>query len=1378
MDKDDPNEILKKIDEINQEKKLFKSIADYSYDWAYFIDLNGIIAYVSPSCERITGFYPHDFLENNNLLKSIIHEDDKSHLSNHLKEELKFENISSFEFRIISKDGKEHCIEHYCQPAYDDEGKLIGRRATNRDITEKKKIQDEISRINSLNQSILNVSLLGIVVYEYSGNCIFVNNVAAEKIGATVEQCLKQNFRLIDSWQKSGLLEIALKALESKLTQKFELKVKTTFEKDVWLDCSLIPFVSNFKEYLMIVFDDISERKNIELQLKKSNDELEYKVRERTNELENLNSQLNEELKKSIKIGKETIKEKEFLNSLLDTAGSIVLVLDKNANIILFNHYAEIITGYKKEEILGKNWFDVFIPKNNLKNIKYVFEDVLKEMPDYSHNENRICIKNGNEILIDWSNTVVKNDKGESLGVLSIGIDITQIKEIEEKYKSLYNSMNEGMALHEIVYDNNGKPIDYILLDINPQFEKITGLKKENVIGNRATRVYGVDEAPYLDIYSKVAITGNPTRFEITFTPMGKSFNISVFSPEKDKFATVFEDITERKKAEESLKKIEWLLTKEAKLEITNKDDAQPYGNLLELNTNRLILDSVGEDVLSAIAGDYIDLLETSSAIYEENGDYAFGIFSSGWCKLLDKASRDLCGTLDNKEALESGKWHCHESCWAKASKVAIETGKSSEIECSGGINLYTVPIFARNRAIGSINFGYGDPPKEYDKLVEISNLYQLNIEDLINEANKYETRPKFIIDLAKNRLQTSAKLIGEIVERKLAEEELIESETTLRAIFETAPIGICLLKDRRFQWINHRMSEILGYTEKELIGQKTRILYDTEDEYERVGKLLYHSEKNTNFVEVESILKKKDGTLINCYTSVSPLDPSDYSKGFITTLMDITDRKNMEREIIKLAKFPSENPNPIIRVSSDGVLLYANTSSSELLSFWKIGTGKKLPNYIINSINEALLSKKQIKKDIVINDKIFSLTFVPLLNESYINIYGKDTTEEKNSEMALRESEEKHRSLFETMVQGVVYEDTEGIIISANQSAEKILGLTFDQMTGRTSSDPRWKSIHEDGSDFPGETHPISISLKTGKVVNNVIMGVFNPQCGDYRWININSVPLFKKNEKRPYLVYTTFEDITERKKAEVEILKYQNHLEDLVAERTTKLETINKELEAFSYSVSHDLRAPLRAIDGFGQALVEEYGEILGEEGRHYIKRIRNATIKMGNLIDDMLKLSRISRTTLKKEKVNLSNLVEDIINELKKSESKRKVKITIQKGVIVNGDSSLMRIMLENLLSNAWKFTSKQDETIVEFGIILKEEKDIYYIKDNGVGFNMEYADKLFTPFHRLHSEEEFAGTGVGLANVKRIINMHGGNIWAEGKIGEGATFYFII
>ena len=591
---------------------------DYTYDWEYFIDLNGNLKYVSPSCERITGFSPKNFIDNSRLLESITHENDKANLENHLNEELKLGKSISFDFRIISKDGKEHWIEHCCQPAYDSQGNLIGRRASNREITEKKRILEELSTLNSLNESILNASSLGIAVYEYLGKCIYINKVAADKIGGTIEQGLNQNFRFLESWKKSGLLDYALKALEFNSIQKFELKTTTTFGKDVWLDCSLIPFISNNEKYLMIVFDDISIRKNMELQLIKSREELELKVAERTKELNRINIILNEELIKTIQIGKETIKEKEFLNSLLDTAGGIVVVLDKNANIVLFNTFAEKLTGYGKKEVIGKNWFDLFIPKTEHNTIKDVFEDVLKNLPEYSNYENKILTKDGKELLINWSNTIVKNDKGEPTGTLSFGLDVTARKDLEIKYNNIYNTMNEGMALHELVYDFSGNPIDYVLLDVNPAFERITNLKKENIIGYKATEIYGTKDAPYLEIYSKVAKTGDPTKFQIYYAPMSKYFSISVFSPEKNKFVTIFEDITELKKAEEDIIKYqnyleELVAERTAKLESINKElESFSYSVSHDLRTPLRAIDGFGQ----ALVEEYADKLGEDGVHY------------------------------------------------------------------------------------------------------------------------------------------------------------------------------------------------------------------------------------------------------------------------------------------------------------------------------------------------------------------------------------------------------------------------------------------------------------------------------------------------------------------------------------------------------------------------------------------------------------------------------------------------------------------------------------------------------------------------------------------------------------------------------------------
>jgi light-regulated signal transduction histidine kinase (bacteriophytochrome) len=227
---------------------------------------------------------------------------------------------------------------------------------------------------------------------------------------------------------------------------------------------------------------------------------------------------------------------------------------------------------------------------------------------------------------------------------------------------------------------------------------------------------------------------------------------------------------------------------------------------------------------------------------------------------------------------------------------------------------------------------------------------------------------------------------------------------------------------------------------------------------------------------------------------------------------------------------------------------------------------------------------------------------------------------------------------------------------------------------------------------------------------------------------------------------------------------------------QRNTELAAVNKELKAFSYSVSHDLRAPLRSLDGFSQALLEDCDGKLNKQGKDYLHRVRTAAQRMGELIDDLLALSRVTRREMRHERVNLSALAETVAAELQQGQPERQVEFAITKRLMVKGDETLLQLALENLLGNAWKFTSKQPKARIEFGATQHDGKPAYYVRDNGVGFDMAYVGKLFAPFQRLHSVDEFPGTGIGLATVQRIINRHGGRVWAEGAVKRGATFYF--
>jgi signal transduction histidine kinase len=232
---------------------------------------------------------------------------------------------------------------------------------------------------------------------------------------------------------------------------------------------------------------------------------------------------------------------------------------------------------------------------------------------------------------------------------------------------------------------------------------------------------------------------------------------------------------------------------------------------------------------------------------------------------------------------------------------------------------------------------------------------------------------------------------------------------------------------------------------------------------------------------------------------------------------------------------------------------------------------------------------------------------------------------------------------------------------------------------------------------------------------------------------------------------------------------------LEQQVDERTSELQAANRELESFSYAVSHDLRAPLRAIDGFSLALVEEYGDRIDEQGHDYVRRVRSATQRMGELIDDLLLLSRVTRADMKRERVDLSAMTRSIATRLEEAEPERHVTIVVADRAIARGDERLLRIALENLLSNAWKFTSKTPDARIEFAVDRTGGTPVFSVHDNGVGFNEQYADKLFTPFQRLHAIDEFEGNGIGLATVARVIRRHGGEAWARSR-GNGATFFF--
>lgn len=367
-----------------------------------------------------------------------------------------------------------------------------------------------------------------------------------------------------------------------------------------------------------------------------------------------------------------------------------------------------------------------------------------------------------------------------------------------------------------------------------------------------------------------------------------------------------------------------------------------------------------------------------------------------------------------------------------------------------------------------------------------------------------------------------------------------------------------------------------------------------------------------------------------------------------------------------------------------------------------------------------------------------------------------------------LKDSREQYRQIVETAQEGIWLTDAMFRTTFVNKKMAEMLATTIeDMLTSPPESflDKEWlgmidqlKTRRQAGL---GEQYESKLRRRDGGVL----------------WALTSATPLNDENGKLVGSL-TMVADITKLKEAEERLLQLNAELEERVASRTADLITLNREMEAFSYSVSHDLRAPLRGIDGFSQALLEDHADQLDDDGRHLLGRVRAAAQRMATLIDDLLNLSRISRSEMKWENIDLTELAHSVIDDLRQSDPAREIEIVIAPDMCVSGDERLIQIALENLLRNAWKFTRKTKNAHIEIAPMLEHGPDVYAVRDNGAGFDMAYADKLFGAFQRLHSVSEYEGTGIGLATVQRIIHRHGGRIWAEGAVNEGATFYFTL
>ncbi len=770
---------------------------------------------------------------------------------------------------------------------------------------------------------------------------------------------------------------------------------------------------------------------------------------------------------------------------LIEIISDAIIPTDSNFNIIGWNRGAEQIYGWKRSEIIGKNVPEIL--KTSLLNetVDEAGEKLMEE--GYWEGETIQERKDGKKIFVLNATSLICDDNGNPIGFVGVNRDITERKKVEQKlkesearFKSLYD--NALVAMYSVSLD--GQPIaindlGLSLLGYSSKEEFYSKFNSFNHWADPIARIKLMEELKQKGEIYNFQAQALTTRGEKKWT----EFSLKLF-PERGQLDAIAIDITKRKETERELQQIEWLLTSKKASEALYEP---PYGNLVNLNKNGILLNFVGHEFLLDIVNDYLELLETSAAIYEKNGDYALGIFSSGWCQFLDKTSRGLCGTENNLKALNSGKWVCHESCWSQASKIATETGQPVDIECDGGIHIYTVPIFAGSEIVGSINFGYGDPPKDPKKLKEIAEKFKVNEVELHNLANSYESRPPFIIDIAKKRLNTSAKLIGSIVEQKQTELRLRESEHKLKERFKEL---ICLYGiSKLIEKHDASIEEIINGTLR-LIRPAwqyptlccTRIIFGgkkyvtmnfKETEWKLHSQIKIHDKnleievfylENKPFLKEEELLINDIGNRLKSIIEhkEAELDLKDLNQKLKSKVVERTQElRNSEKKFRVLFNNSTNgiayhkvvydtSGNPI-----DYIITDVNPQYEKILSFKKDNVvnrkateiyGVEIAPYIEQFSNVAATQEStSFETYFEPMEKHFNLSVISQKIGEFITVFD-DISKRKRSEQKLIESEEKFRTISEQSVVGIsIIQDNQLKYI--NQCLLDLLGYTRDEV-------------------------------------------------------------------------------------------------------------------------------------------------------------------------------------------------------------------------------------------------------------------------------------------------------------------------------------------
>ncbi len=1276
-----------------------------------------------------------------------------------------------------------------------------------RDITAQKIAEKQIKESESMFSTLFYKSPIMKCITEVStGKFMEVNDAFADFVGYRKEEMLGKTSLELNMLVVPEKRDLVVKEIErTGFVRDEETQIKDKNGKPRWLSTNIDKISVGGKGCLLTAALDITSRKEAEEKIRLMNLDLEKRVEEKTNEIIH--------------------SEKKFRN-LIENSKDIISLTDENFKTIYRSPSAERITGFTKEERVKFGFIELIHPDDQ-ERMKKTLKEVLNKPEEPIPVTYRTRHKEGHYIWLEGIMTNMLEDESIKAVVINLR-DVTENKEAEENLrKSVKEITDYKYALDEssivAITDQTG-----IIKYVNDNFCKISKYSREELIGQDHRIINsGYHPKEFIRNLWVTIANGKIWKGELKNKAKDGSIywvdtTIVPFLNDKGKpyqYVAIRSDITVRKIAEEDVKNTlkeitdyKYALDESSIVAITDQKGIIKYANnnfckISKYNAEELI----GQDHRIINSGyhskDFIRNLWVTIAngkiwkgelknkakdgtvywvdttivpfLNDEGKPYQYVAIRSDITErkqVEENLQRSLKEIADYKYALD------------ESSIVAI-TDQTGIIKYVND-NFCKISKYSVNELIGQdhriINSGYH--PKEFIRnlWVTIANgkIWKGELKNKAKDGTIYwvdTTIVPFLNDKGKPYQYVAIR--SDITVRKIAEEDI---KNTLKEItdykYALDESSIVAITDQKgiIKYANNNFCKISKYNAEELIGQDHRIInsgYHSKD----FIRNLWVTIANGKIWKGELKNKAKDGSIYWVDTTIVPfLDDKRKPYQYVAIRSDITKRKKMEESLASSEmRFRS-----LIENSAEGIALtdeYAN-------SIYRSPAAEKMMGNVTRENTITLAHPEDVENLKRKRAESLAKPGVPISfecrfkNESghYIWLEGvmtnllhieavnamvtnfRDITLRKEAEQKLIKSEKIYKTIASSIPGSVIcLMDREYRYLLVEGDMLEKLGYSKEGLLGKKAEDiltaERFAAVKKDlNRAFDGETVTTESSRSGYDIISRFI-------------------PLKDEND-HVYTIMTVAIDVTELKKAQRDIAELNRGLEQKIIQRTAELKTSNEELEAFSYSVSHDLRAPLRAIIGFTAILEEDYSSKLDDEAKRITSIIKNNTMKMGHLIDDLLAFSRLGRQDVVKTSLATDDLVKDVINTFSDQTKHLNIEWVIRCLPEVKADANTLRQVWVNLISNAIKYSGTKERPRIEIGSVKQQHQVLFFVKDNGVGFDAKYKDKLFRVFQRLHPANEFEGTGVGLAIVEKIISKHAGKVWAEAAIDKGATFWF--